>query len=100
MKEDYGDYYAFKRRENKAKTNPILVSPQIFWGLKNQFEKTNPICSNQNWCNIFCKRRLWKYVGLWSRRKQSQFQNVGLDAVWIPAFAGMTNMESLHGGIL
>ena len=31
---------------------------------------------------------------------QSQFQDIGLNAVWIPAFAGMTNMESQHGGIL
>jgi len=30
------------------------------------------------------------------KAKQSQFQDVGLGAVWIPAFAGMTNMESLH----
>ena len=31
-------------------------------------------------------------------KKQSQFQADGSNAAWIPAFAGMTNMESLHGG--
>jgi len=29
---------------------------------------------------------------------QSEFQRVGSDAEWIPAFAGMTSMESLRGG--
>jgi len=28
----------------QSQTNPILFSPQIFWGLKTQFEKTKPIC--------------------------------------------------------
>jgi hypothetical protein len=27
------------------------------------------------------------------KAKQSQLQDVGLGAVWIPAFAGMTNVE-------
>jgi len=27
----------------QSQTNPIIFSPQIFWGLKDQFEKTNPI---------------------------------------------------------
>jgi len=27
----------------QSQTNPIIFSPQIFWGLKNEFEKTKPI---------------------------------------------------------
>jgi len=27
----------------QSQTNPIIFSPQFFWGLKDQFEKTNPI---------------------------------------------------------
>jgi hypothetical protein len=29
--------------EKQSQSNPILFSPQIFWGLKDQFEKTKPI---------------------------------------------------------
>jgi len=31
-----------------------------------------------------------------NKAKQTQFQDIGLDAVWIPAFAGMTNLEFLY----
>jgi hypothetical protein len=53
--------------KKQSQSNPILFSPQFYWGLKNQFEKTKPI------------------------------SNASSDAEWIPAFAGMTNMEYLHG---
>jgi len=33
-----------KTKPIQSQTNPILFSPQIFWGLKNQVEKTKPIC--------------------------------------------------------
>ena len=39
LKGDYGNKPAFGTR----KTNPITLSPQHCWGLKNEFEKTNPI---------------------------------------------------------
>ena len=42
---------------------------------------------------ILCKRRPRE-----NKAKQSQFQDIGLGAVWIPAFAGMTNVEFLDGG--
>ncbi len=29
--------------EKQSQTKPFLVSPQIFWGSKNLFEKTKPI---------------------------------------------------------
>src|SRR4030042_3495464 len=45
MKGDYEELHALKRRKNKANSKPILFSPQIFWGLKNEFEKTKPIYS-------------------------------------------------------
>jgi len=32
-----------KTKPIQSQTKPILFSPQIFWGLKNLFEKTNPI---------------------------------------------------------
>jgi hypothetical protein len=44
MKGYYGKITAFVARKNKANSKPILVSPQIFWGLKSLFEKTKPIC--------------------------------------------------------
>jgi len=43
MIDDYEEFYALKAAENKANSNPILFSPQIFWGLKTQFEKTKPM---------------------------------------------------------
>jgi len=33
-----------KTKPIQTQTKPILVSPQIFWGLKTRFEKTKPIC--------------------------------------------------------
>jgi len=43
MIDDYEEFYALKAAENKANSNPILFSPQIFWGLQTQFEKTKPM---------------------------------------------------------
>jgi hypothetical protein len=37
-----------KTKPIQSQTKPILFSPQIFWGLKTQFEKTNPILKRQN----------------------------------------------------
>jgi len=33
-----------KTKPIQSQTKPILFSPQIFWGLKDQVEKTKPIC--------------------------------------------------------
>ena len=33
-----------------------------------------------------------------NKANSKPISNAGSDAEWIPAFAGMTNMESLHGG--
>jgi len=32
-----------KTKPIQSQSNPIIFSPQIFWGLKDQFEKTKPI---------------------------------------------------------
>ena len=53
--------------------------------------------------SIYMKGRYESFVVLGCEKTkpiQSQFYDVGLDAIWIPAFAGMTNMESQHDGIL
>jgi len=39
MKSDYEDFYALDRRKNKPNSNPIIFSPQIFWGLKGYLKK-------------------------------------------------------------
>jgi len=36
--------------------------------------------------------------GGFGRRKTKPITNAGLGTEWIPAFAGMTTMESLNGG--
>jgi len=35
--------------KKQSQTKPNLFSPQILWGLKNQFEKTKPICGKAKW---------------------------------------------------
>jgi hypothetical protein len=37
------------------------------------FEKTKPICDGMKYRNVFSERKLWQYLGLGSRKKQSQF---------------------------
>ena len=40
---------------------------------------------------------------VWARKNKPNSKpitNAGFGTDWIPAFAGMTNMESLHGGKL
>ena len=49
MKGDYEEFNALKAAENKPNSKPNLFSPQIFWGLKNQFEKTKPILIGGKW---------------------------------------------------
>jgi len=58
MEGDYEEFYAFERRKNEANSKPILFSPQIFWGLKTQFEKTKPICACSKERKVFFERRL------------------------------------------
>jgi len=74
MKGDYEEFHALKAAKNKANSKPILFSPQIFWGLKTQFEKTKPICRRGYWRKGLYERILWQLTGLRSRRKQSQFK--------------------------
>ena len=44
----------------QRRMEPILFSPQIFWGLKTQFEKTKPICLEANRCKVLYERILWQ----------------------------------------
>jgi len=43
MKGYYDDFGGFGRGKNKPNSNPILFSPQIYLGVENEVEKTNPI---------------------------------------------------------
>jgi hypothetical protein len=43
MKGDYRAFYALKAAKNKPNSKPNLFSPQIFWGLIDEFEKTKPM---------------------------------------------------------
>jgi len=62
----------------RRKTNPIrtqfYLAPRFIWGLKDQFEKTNPICVGFTKCKVFNGRILWQYSALRGTKKQSQFK--------------------------
>jgi len=48
MKGYYEVFHVLCRRKNKPKTNPISVSPQIFWGLKGYLKKQTQFQNGQN----------------------------------------------------
>ena len=51
--------------------------------------------------SIYTKGRYERFYGFGLRENKANSKpiaNAGLGTDWIPAFAGMTNMESLHGG--
>jgi len=47
------------------KTKPIqsqyYLAPRFIWGLKTQFEKTNPICRRAKWRNTSNNNGLWRF---------------------------------------
>ena len=57
---DFGVFWRFWAAKNKANSKPILVSPQIFWGLKDQFEKTKPIYSYCVLRDAYCEKAFEK----------------------------------------
>ena len=53
------------------------------------------------YASIYTKGYYEEITVVWAQKNKPNSKpiaNAGLGADWIPAFAGMTNMESLHGG--
>jgi hypothetical protein len=53
--------------------------------------------------NFYLKGNYEEITAVWARKNKPNSKpitNAGFGTDWIPAFAGMTNMESLHGGKL
>ncbi len=74
IREIYRIGHLVKTNPIQSQTKPILFSPQIFWGLKTQFEKTKPIFERLE-LHIFCNdKSLWRFWSAGSAIKQSQFK--------------------------
>jgi hypothetical protein len=68
---------------------------------KGNLKKQSQFANWSNWRKVLYERILLKNTTLLRRKKQSQSKPIskaGAGTEWIPAFAGMTNMESLHSG--
>jgi len=77
MKGDYEEFHALRRRKNKANSKPILVSPQIFRGLKNNLKKQSQFAPDLKSVKSFLKGDYENKSRPSSRKnkaKQSQFQ--------------------------
>ena len=49
-----------KTKPIQSQTKPILVSPQIFWGLKNNLKKQSQFPGGVKWRKVFFERTLWQ----------------------------------------
>jgi len=58
----------------QSQTKPILVSPQIFWGLKGYLKKQSQFDGGRNWRKLLFERLLWQYTALRGTKKQTQFK--------------------------
>jgi len=49
---------AKKQSQFKANQSQLYLAPRFIWGLKDRFEKTNPISGRMNWRKVLCERIL------------------------------------------
>ena len=54
----FDDFVRFWVRKNKPNQTQFMLAPSTAVGLKNQFEKTKPICADKNWRKALIERNL------------------------------------------
>ena len=90
------------KKQSQFKANllafSVLRSADCVKIRKRNLKKQSQFAGEAIWRKLFSERILWQYASQWGTKKTKPITNTGSDAEWIPAFAGMTNMESLHGG--